>query len=232
MEDFPRAAALQCTTLPDLTHLGSADYEQLYEPSDDTFLLIDALSADIAGLRQLRPAVCVELGSGSGTVITHLTSLLAPTVASLATDINRAANTATVLTGTRNGQRIEAVRMDLLSALRPGTIDVLVFNPPYVPTSPEELHDAEARGDISAAWAGGERGREVLDRLLPHIRTCLAPTAFFYLLGVSENDPAEISEILAAQGFHAETIAQRRAQNERLFVIRFSRKSDFSEANS
>ncbi len=37
--------------LPDLSHLGSADFERVYEPSDDTFLLVDALAADAASLQ-------------------------------------------------------------------------------------------------------------------------------------------------------------------------------------
>ena len=64
--------------LPDLSHLRSTDYEAVYEPSDDTFLLIDALSADVALLRERRPSICVEIGSGSGAVLAHVGSLLPP----------------------------------------------------------------------------------------------------------------------------------------------------------
>ena len=49
------------------------------------------------------------------------------------------------------GARVDALHMDLLSALRPGSVDVLVFNPPYVPTSEEELQYALDHADISAA---------------------------------------------------------------------------------
>lgn len=35
---------------------------QVYEPSDDTFLLMDAIEADAALLAELRPTFAVELG--------------------------------------------------------------------------------------------------------------------------------------------------------------------------
>ena len=71
---MPTAAALEPQKLPDTSHV---DYARVYEPSDDTFLLVDALTADAAALRAVRPAVCVEVGSGSGAVATHLGRLLA-----------------------------------------------------------------------------------------------------------------------------------------------------------
>jgi len=219
--------------LPDLSHLGSADFERVYEPSDDTFLLVDALAADAASLQALSAGLCIEVGCGSGAVITHLASLLPPRSAwMLGGDVSVDALRASAATAARNGATLQPVQMDLLSAMRPGLIDVLVFNPPYVPTSAEELQDAIDTVDISAAWAGGPRGRLVLDRLLPRLGALLSPRGVFYLLGVKENAPAEIAELLAAQGFASRTVAERRAQNERLFVMRFAREGQGGEAGA
>lgn len=48
---------------PDLTHLSSKDYQVVYEPSEDTFLLLDALNKERRYiLDELQPKVCLEIG--------------------------------------------------------------------------------------------------------------------------------------------------------------------------
>lgn len=47
-----------------------------------------------------------------------------------------------------------------------GKIDVLVFNPPYVPTSVDEASYAQDERGIAGAWAGGEDGMRVTNVLL------------------------------------------------------------------
>ena len=45
-------------------------------------------------------------------------------------------------------------------------VDILIFNPPYVPTPSEEINSI----GIEAAWAGGVDGREIIDLFIPMIK--------------------------------------------------------------
>jgi methylase of polypeptide subunit release factors len=69
---------------------------------------------------------------------------------------------------------------DLLSGFEVGlrhSIDVLVFNPPYVATPSSEL----GGNSIEASWAGGKAGREVIDKFVPklEVRTDFLSTFLF-----------------------------------------------------
>ena len=218
-----------CSTavVPRLDHFSFRDYDNIYEPSDDTFLFLDALKSELALLRSLQPHLCVELGPGSGTLLTYLSQHLAPASPTvfLGVDINASAARATVRTAAANGAgaRLEAVQMDLLSGIaahKRGTVDILLFNPPYVPTPSEEVGGT----GIEAAWAGGEDGREVIDRVLPLVPEFLSPGGVFYLLVVRENKPEEIMATMRERwGFECTTIISRQARNERLSVLKICR---------
>lgn len=58
----------------------------------------------------------------------------------LAVDINEKACAVATRTATQNKRSIDIVRSDLLTGLRRvyGKVDLMVFNPPYVPTEETE----------------------------------------------------------------------------------------------
>lgn len=199
-------------------------HSEVYEPCDDSFALVDALLADRVHLEEVQPSLCLELGCGSGYVITSLALMLGEGtgIQYLATDINSAAIEVTKKTLEAHGVHAEVILTDLVSGLDKrlaGTVDVLVVNPPYVPTSEEEVG-----GDgIAAAWAGGEHGRTVIDRILAIVDNLLSSKGWFYLVTLTANKPSEICLIMKQKGFASRIIVQRSTEEESLHVLKFWR---------
>lgn len=141
----------------------------------------------------------------------------------MAVDVNPAANLATLSTALSNKvESVEAIRANLTDGLHlPNLIDLLIFNPPYVPTEecPKGLHS------IEAAWAGGLDGRYWIDKLMPKIDKLLAPkNAAFYMVVVDENKPVELMEMASKiWNLCSTVILDRRAKNEHLSIIKFYR---------
>ncbi|KAG9013851.1 S-adenosylmethionine-dependent methyltransferase [Tulasnella sp. JGI-2019a] len=194
--------------------------------AEDTFILLDALERDAAELQAFRPSICLEIGSGSGCVTAFIASVLGPaSTLFLATDINDYAAKATVSTGHQNQVEISSIRTSLAEGLQPrlkGNIDLLLFNPPYVPTTDSEASAAQDERGISGAWAGGRDGMDITNRLLPHVGGLLSPSGRFYLVALLQNNPAQIcEEMRRIYGLDSKTVLQRRAGRERLAVLCF-----------
>lgn len=110
------------------------------------------------------------------------------------------------------------VLTDLVYALEPrlrGSIDLLLFNPPYVPSPGDEVGGAR----LSAAWAGGARGRVVVDRFLARVPALLSPRGALYLVAVSDNDVPDLLRLLGSMGLDARVCLERVADEERLHII-------------
>eukprot|EP00933_Yihiella_yeosuensis_P032749 TRINITY_DN26387_c0_g1_i1.p1 TRINITY_DN26387_c0_g1~~TRINITY_DN26387_c0_g1_i1.p1 ORF type:complete len:250 (-),score=43.11 TRINITY_DN26387_c0_g1_i1:83-832(-) len=215
---------------------------EVYPPSDDTFLLLEALAADSSKLVSLKPKLCIELGCGSGTVIAGLWDVLSGKVLSseasskggsptliqpllVAIDKNpHAARCTANLLRERKVPLANVIQGSFTSCLRhDSSPDIIVCNPPYVPTDdPEEMQGC----GISVSWAGGLRGREIIDRLLPQVADILAPQGLFYLVTVAENEPEEVMSNARALGLKASIARQQQRGIEELFILRFEKSSD------
>ena len=54
--------------MPSLSHLGLRDYDNVYEPSDDTYLLIDAIGLDV----EIMEGKCNGEEEGNNTLKKHV----------------------------------------------------------------------------------------------------------------------------------------------------------------
>ena len=181
-----------------------AELEEVYEPAEDTFLLLRA------ALKEAGPEDRVlEMGCGRGMISKRLVSLSKNV---LATDINPSA----VKTLRRAG--IEAVRADLFCGLRPN-FDLVIFNPPYLPTAEDEV----LKGWLNFAFDGGVTGRDTINRFLEILTDHLDPERGRALLLISSlSGPSEVVAKAREVGLSVEVVAREKHFFEELFVLRLA----------
>jgi release factor glutamine methyltransferase len=123
----------------------------VYPPSEDTFLMIDALkSVEVSGSG-------LELCSGTGAIGLAVAGRLDSIVA---IDINPLAVENTRRNYLENSLYVKlyAVAGDLFNPLKKVGFDLILMNPPYLADDKSSPEDP--------SWSGGEAGREVVDRFL------------------------------------------------------------------
>ena len=178
-----------------------ADLSQVYPVREDTLLLLGA------ALAEARPSDRVlELGTGSGYIARHLAGKVALMVA---TDVNFHA----CLAATSYG--VEIARTDLTAGIR-GQFDLVLFNPPYLPTTPEERLDDL----LEMALDGGPSGREVIARLLPDLPRVLAPGGKMLLVISELTGEEDVLDLFAKSGFTAGINRRTLIEGEELMVVK------------
>jgi release factor glutamine methyltransferase len=258
---------------PSTSHVA---FERIYEPAEDSFLLLDTLSSDAEktflstrfndatpdstppGPFSSSPApFVVEIGTGSGVVLAFLNAHASlifnrADILTLGVDVNRHACGATAETvrvaaadqareGKCHGRYVGNVLGDLVTSLRPGSVDVLIFNPPYVPTSlrpdlpvvrgPAE-QETRSQWDVDShllelSYAGGADGMETTDRLLDALPETLSARGVAYVLLCAQNKPGAVKDRIRAwgEGWEVDTVGSSgmKAGWEKLQIVRISR---------
>ena len=122
----------------------------VYQPREDSFLLIKALNIK-------KGEKILEIGTGSGIIAIHCAKAKADVTAA---DINSEAITCAKLNSVLNKVKLKVLRSDLLSAVpKSFKYDKIIFNPPYLPSDKKDKFY-----DIS--YSGGKTGLEVTNKFL------------------------------------------------------------------
>ncbi|PSN62474.1 hypothetical protein BS50DRAFT_119814 [Corynespora cassiicola Philippines] len=248
---------------PSTTHVC---FDHVYEPAEDSFLLLDTVSsASETAFLQKRfdkesnaPPLVLEVGVGSGVVLAFVaananTIFGRNDVLTLGTDINSFASKAaaqtvqTAINERTDGRSVflDVVNGDLATSIRPHSIDVFIFNPPYVPA---ELPDFSRHNDynvlpagkqktsfeqdsylLELSYAGGEDGMVVTNRMLEQVPDILDPKrGVAYLLLCAQNKPEIVKQRIRdwGAGWMAETVGAsgKQAGWEKLQIVRIWRQ--------
>lgn len=174
--------------------------DEVYDPGDDSYMLVDA------ALKEVRKGEKVlEIGTGCGIV-----SLFVKDFADVvATDISPYACKNAYLNG------IDVVRTDLFSGIC-GKFDLVIFNPPYLPTSEDErLHTW-----LNKAFDGGPAGRDVIMRFVNDVQRVLVPDGRVLTVISSLTDISAVKEIYEKKGFFVEEISKEKVPFEVLVVLK------------
>jgi release factor glutamine methyltransferase len=189
----------------------------VYGPQEDSRFLASALRRE-----DLRGARVLDLCTGTGFLAATAARAGASEV--VAVDVSRRAALTARLNLWRNGVHGKVRRGDLLRAAPPGTYDVIVSNPPYVPAEDE---DVPTRG-AARAWDAGTDGRAVIDRICAEAPGRLRPGGRILVVHSHVADVDRTVDMLREQGLDA-GVSMRR---ELAFGPVMRRRADFLRRRS
>jgi release factor glutamine methyltransferase len=155
-------------------------------------------------LTRMPGAVSVlDIGTGSGCVAISLAKHL-PLAAVTAIDISGAALVVASRNAESNAVAIEFLQGSLCEPVAGRYFDLIVSNPPYIPSRDIELLEPEVRDfDPHAALDGGSDGLGIYRDLIPSALHCLKPGGWL-LVEIGVGQAQEVKELFRSAGAFGE----------------------------
>ncbi len=199
----------------------NCDYNNVYPPSDDTYLILDYFKEKsdetyFDGLENSKIEKVLDVGTGTGIIALYFQFLKTkyPTFKPEihASDILSEA----IVCAKRNEKannfegQITFIHSDLFRSFHPSlkrTYNIIVFNPPYLPSS-KQIKEGINKRNIDYSWDGGKKGFETLVRFLDSVKEFLNPKnkSYIYYISSSQTDLIELSNIVEKKGFAHEVV--------------------------
>lgn len=150
----------------------------------------------------------LDIGTGSGCIAVTLAKEL-PEAVVTAVDVSSEALAVAVRNAERNGVVIEFMQGSLLEPVAGRKFDLIVSNPPYIPTSDIAGLEPEVRDfDPAGALDGGKDGLDIYRQLIPSALEHLPPGGWL-LVEVGIGQALDVAALFrAAGGYVAPVVAQ------------------------
>jgi release factor glutamine methyltransferase len=169
-------------------------------PRHDTETLVQE-----AVLRKPDAATVLDIGTGSGCIAVSLAKKL-PLAAISAVDISGAALAVARRNAERIGVAIEFLQGSLCEPLTGRYFDLIVSNPPYIPSSDIDTLEPEVRDfDPRVALDGGADGLDMFRALIPSAASCLNPGGWL-LVEIGMGQAPEVEQLFRMAGKFSEPV--------------------------
>lgn len=186
---------------------------EVYEPAEDSFLLAEAVEIN-------KDMKILEIGTGTGIISLDCCRMGANVVCSdvnpfavKLADINFNLNL-----GLMKGS-FEVRHGDLFSVVKKGEVfDVVIFNPPYLPTRDDERVGGSGWFDV--ATDGGLDGLNVTFRFINGLKKCLSKEGRAYFVFSSLSDRVKLERKLSDENFCWKVVNSCSFDDEQLDVYR------------
>jgi release factor glutamine methyltransferase len=170
----------------------------VFRPLSDSWQLARAACAQPVP----RGAEVLELCAGTG--LSAIMAAGAHGGRATTVDVSRRAQLSARLNGLLNGVPVSARRGDLLEPVAGETFDLIVANPPYVPSAEDSL---PTRGR-ARAWDAGRDGRAFLDRICAEAPAHLRPGGVLLLIHSDIVDAEATLDAYRAAGLEADVFVR------------------------
>jgi len=184
-------------------------HPEVYDPAEDTYLMLDSIEFK-------KEDNVLEIGTGCGIIALECCR---KGVNVICTDINPLAVELVKKNYLINQEKLLGnfeVRLgDLFEPILDfETFDVIIFNPPYLPTRKKDL----VGGWIDTAFNGGESGLETTKRFIQDLSRFLKKDGKAYLIFSSQSDKKKLDSAIKKSKLKSDIIKSQKFENETISV--------------
>lgn len=190
-------------------------HPEVYDPAEDTFLLIEAINV-------AKDDTVLEIGTGCGLIALECARQGANVIC---TDINPYAIDIAKQNYFKNKHLIkgsfEVRNGDLFSAVKQDEVfDIIIFNPPYLPTQKKDL--VGGHGWFDVATNGGIDGIKITKRFIEGLPNFLKQTGHAFFVFSSLSDHKKLESHIKKIGFRFKIVINRFFNDETISVYDIS----------